>query len=406
MTSAVPTIQWTAAGLVVPTAAAVLAGVQADINAAFGGNLNFTNGQTPQSQLAASWAANINAANAVIAYMVNQMNPLTASGFMQDGIGQIYFMDRNPGLPTVVQCVCTGAVGTVIPVGARAQDTSGNLYVSTAAGTIGSGGTVTIPFQNIVLGPIAAPANTVTGIYLQIPGWDSINNPTAGVIGANVESQAAFALRLAASVAVNSQGALQSIYGAVFNVPDVIDVYCYENDSNVAITVGATNYSMLPNSIYVGVAGGSSAAIAQAIYTKKSPGCNMNGNTTVVVSDTSGYQTPVPTYNITYNALTDVPIYFAVQIQNSAALPSNITTLVQNAIIAQFTGSNGAPRARSGALLLASQYYAPIIAISPNSISLISVLVGLSSPAGLSNVTLGIDQEPTITAANISVALV
>ena len=406
MTSAVPTIQWTAAGLVVPTAAAVLAGVQADINAAFGGNLNFTNGQTPQSQLAASWAANINAANAVIAYMVNQMNPLTASGFMQDGIGQIYFMDRNPGLPTVVQCVCTGAVGTVIPVGARAQDTSGNLYVSTAAGTIGSGGTVTIPFQNIVLGPIAAPANTVTGIYLQIPGWDSINNPTAGIIGANVESQAAFALRLAASVAVNSQGALQSIYGAVFNVPDVIDVYCYENDSNVAITVGATNYSMLPNSIYVGVAGGSSAAIAQAIYTKKPPGCNMNGNTTVVVSDTSGYQTPVPTYNITYNALTDVPIYFAVQIQNSAALPSNITTLVQNAIIAQFTGSNGAPRARSGALLLASQYYAPIIAISPNSISLISVLVGLSSPAGLSNVTLGIDQEPTITAANISVALV
>ncbi len=404
--SAVPQIQWTPTGLVVPTAASVLAGVQADINAAFGGNLNFTNSQTPQSQLATSWAANINAANAALAYFVNNIDPDVASGFMQDAVGRIYFRNRNPGLPTVVQCVCTGAVGTVIPVGARAQDTSGNLYVSTAAGTIGSGGTVTIPFQNIVLGPIAAPANTVTGIYLQIPGWDSINNPTAGVIGANVESQAAFALRLAASVAVNSQGALQSIYGAVFNVPDVIDVYCYENDSNVAITVGATNYSMLPNSIYVGVAGGSSAAIAQAIYTKKTPGCNMNGNTTVVVSDTSGYQTPVPTYNITYNALTDVPIYFAVQIQNSAALPSNITTLVQNAIIAQFTGSNGAPRARAGALLLASQYYAPIIAISPNSISLISVLVGLSSPAGLSNVTLGIDQEPTITAANISVALV
>ncbi len=404
--SAVPQIQWTPTGLVVPTAASVLAGVQADINAAFGGNLNFTNPQTPQSQLATSWAANINAANAALAYFVNNIDPDTASGFMQDAVGRIYFLNRNPGLPTVAQCVCTGAVGTVIPVGARAQDTSGNLYVSTAAGTIGSGGTVTIPFRNIVLGPIAAAANTVTGIYLQIPGWDSINNPTAGVIGANVESQAAFALRLAASVAVNSQGALQSIYGAVFNVPDVIDVYCYENDSNVAITVGATNYSMLPNSIYVGVAGGSSTAIAQAIYAKKSPGCNMNGNTTVVVSDTSGYQTPVPTYNITYNALTDVPIYFAVQIQNSTALPSNITALVQNAIIAQFTGSNGAPRARAGALLLASQYYSPIIAISPNSISLISVLVGFSSPAGLSNVTLGIDQEPTITAANISVALV
>ncbi|MGC8517899.1 MAG: baseplate J/gp47 family protein [Steroidobacteraceae bacterium] len=404
--SAVPQIQWTPTGLVVPTAAAVLAGCQADINAAFGGNLNFTNPQTPQSQLATSWAANINAANAALAYFVNNIDPDVASGFMQDAVGRIYFLNRNPGLPTVVQCVCTGAQGTVIPLGAQAQDTSGNLYVTTAAGTIGSSGNITLPFQNVVLGPIACPANTLTNIYQQIPGWDTINNPTAGVVGANVESQAAFALRRAASVASNSQGALQSVYGAVFNVPDVIDVYCYENPTNVAITVGQTNYSMVANSIYVGVAGGSSADIAQAIYTKKSPGCNMNGNTTVVVPDTSGYQSPVPTYNITFNDLTDVPIYFAVQIQNSASVPSNIVALVQAAIIAQFTGANGAPRARAGAYVLASQYYAPIIAISPGSLSLISVLVGLSSPGTVASVLMGIDQEPTISAGNISVVLI
>ena len=406
MTSAVPTIQWTAGGLVVPTAAAVLAGVQQDINAAFGGNLNFTNGQTPQSQLAASWAANINAANAAIAYMVNQTNPLTASGFMQDGIGQIYFLDRNPGLPTVVQCLCTGAVGTPIPVGAQAQDTSGNVYVCTQAGVIGSSGNVTLPFENIVLGPIACPANTLTNIYVQIPGWDSINNPTAGVLGADVETQTAFEIRREASVASNSQGALQSVYGAVFGVSGVIDAYCYENDSSAAITVGATNYSMVPNSIYVGVAGGEAAAVAQAIYTKKSPGCNMNGNTTVVVTDTSGYQSPQPTYNITYNVLTDTPIYFSVQIQNSSSLPANITTLVQNAIVAQFSGANGAPRARAGANLLASQYYAPVIAIAPGTISVVSILVGLASPGNATNITLGIDQEPTITASNIIVTLV
>ena len=403
--SAVPAIQWSATGLVIPTAAAVLAGVQADINTAFGGNLNFTNPQTPQAQLATSWAANINAANAALAYFVNNINPDVASGFMQDAVGRIYFLDRNPGLPTVVECVCVGAVGTVIPVGATAQDTSGNLYTCTTAGTIGSSGNITLPFQNIVLGPIACPANTLTAIYQQIPGWDTINNPIDGVVGAYVESQAAFALRRAASVAANSQGSLQSIYGAVFGVANVIDVYCYENDTSATVMVGATNYSILPNSIYVGVSGGASADIANAIWTKKSPGCNMNGNTTVTVYDSVNYQEPYPSYTITYNTLTDTPIKFAVQIKNQSSLPANITTLVQNAIIAQFTGANGSPRARAGAYLLASQYYAPIIAISPSTISLISVLVGTSS-ATLSNLLLGIDQEPTITASNIAVTLV
>ena len=403
--SSVPAIQWTATGLVVPTAAAVLAGVQADINTAFGGNLNFTNPQTPQSQLATSWAANISAANAALAYYINNINPDVSSGFMQDAIGRVYFQTRNPGLPTVVQGLCTGQIGTVIPVGAQAQDTSGNLYACTTAGTIGSSGNITLPFQNVVLGPIACPANTLTQVYQQIPGWDSINNPTAGVAGANVESQAAFALRRLASVAANSQGSLASVYGAVFSVPDVIDVYVYENSSNISITVGSTSYSMLPNSIYVGVAGGASAAIAQAIFTKKSPGCNMNGNTPVTVSDTSGYQPPVPTYTITYNTLTDVPIYFSVSITNSSTLPANVVTLVQNAIIAQFTGANGAPRARAGSALLASQYYAPLIALAPTAMQLVSILVGTSSPGNSTNITMGIDQEPTITAANIAVTL-
>ena len=57
MTTNVPAIQFTTAGIVVPEESAILTGVQEDINAAFGGNLNFTNLNTPQGQLASSWAA-------------------------------------------------------------------------------------------------------------------------------------------------------------------------------------------------------------------------------------------------------------------------------------------------------------------------------------------------------------
>jgi hypothetical protein len=401
----VPALQWLPTGLSVPSQAAILAGVISDLQSAFGGNLNFTNLNTPQGQLASSLTAIIANANAAFAYLVTQIDPDVAQSFMQDAIARIYFLNRNPGVATAVQCQCIGVSGTVIPAGAQAVDTSGNVYSCTETGTIPSGGSVTLEFQNVLTGPMACPANTLNQIYQAIPGWDAINNSSAGVIGANVETQAAFALRRAATVAANSQGAGPSVYGAVFQVPNVIDVYYTENDTNVAVSVGSTNYSLLPNSLYVAVVGGNAAAIAQAIYLKKSPGCNYNGNTTVQVTDTSGYQTPVPTYNITFNIPTPTAILFAVQIKFSPLVPMNIATIVQQAIIAQFTGANGAPRARIASLILAADYYEPVLAVIEPSLSLLSIQVGFTT-ANLNYVQMGIDQAPTIFAGNISVALV
>ena len=48
--SSVPAIVFSATGLVLPDESAILAGVQADMNAAFGGNMN-AGLSTPQGQL-------------------------------------------------------------------------------------------------------------------------------------------------------------------------------------------------------------------------------------------------------------------------------------------------------------------------------------------------------------------
>jgi hypothetical protein len=400
----VPQIQWLPTGLVIPTQAAILAGAQADIQAVFSGKLNFVNQSTPQSQLAASLATIVSQCYAALAYFVNQVNPSFASGFMQDALAQIYFLTREAGVPTAVEVQCIGLQGTVIPAGFKGLDTSGNVYICTQSGTIPNSGTITLEFANVVNGPIACPANTLNQIYQALPGLDRINNTLDGEEGAYVETQQEFELRRIASVAANGQGSLPSVYGAVFDIPDVIDVYCTENDTNVPVTVGSTAYSLLPNSIYVGVVGGAAAAIAQAIYTKKSPGCNMNGNTTQTVTDTSGYQEPFPTYTITFNIPTPTPILFAIQIKNAPNVPANIVALGQSAIIAQFTGANGAPRARIASLLVATQYVACILAVAPN-LSLLSVLMGIGT-ANANSVQMGIDQAPTIAAGNISVTLV
>jgi uncharacterized phage protein gp47/JayE len=402
MTTNVPAVEFTDAGLVVPQESDILTGVLADYNDAFGGNLN-TALETPQGQLASSTSAIIAACNALFARFVNQVDPDTADGFMQDGIARIYFLDRSPGAPTNVACACLGAFGTVIPVGAEAQDTSGNRYVCTDGGTIPVSGTTTLNFANVVDGPTPCPASTLTTIYRAIPGWDSINNVADGVLGRFVETRAEFEFRRVNSVALNAHGSKESIYAAVFDVDDVLDVYVTENVTDATVPMGSTNFPVLPHSVYVAVVGGLSQSIGDAIYTKKDLGCNMNGNTPVTVVDES-YTPPQPSYTITFERPDALPILFAVQIAASSLLPGDIVAQVKAAIIASFTGEDGSARIRIGGLILASKFYAPVSAIGPQ-VSILSILIGTVTPT-LTNVTAGIDQSPTVDAADIAVTIV
>lgn len=383
MTTSVPPIVFTPTGLDVPDEADILAGVQADMQAAFGGKLNFgttaqPGGAPPQVQQATSYTAIIADANGVVAELIDQVDPDNATGFMQDAIGRIYFLNRNPGLPTAVQLVCVGALGTVIPVGAQAQDTSGNIYVCTQEGTIGAGGTITLSFANVVLGPIPCPANTVTKIYQGPGSWNTVNNPNPGVPGANVESAADFEFRRQNTVAANGHGSLPSIYGEVFKVPGVIDLYATENVTDDPIEVGSTDYTLVGHSLYVGVVGGDAQAIANAIWTKKNEGSNMNGNTSETVTDDSGYSFPMPSYTITFNRPTATAYAFIVNIVNSAALPATIVQDVQAAITAQFNGTNGSARVRIGSLLLAAAFYGPVATCEGPSIpvQVLSIFIG------------------------------
>jgi hypothetical protein len=415
-TTNVPTPVFTPTGLVLPQEAAILAGVQQDYNAAFGGNLN-PQLTSPQGQLCSSTAAMIANANTVFATFVNQVDPDTATGFMQDAIGRIYFMNRNPAVPTTVNCQCVGAFGTPIPVGALVQDTSGNVYSCTQAGTIPIGGSVTLAFANVVAGPIACPANTVTVIYQGIDGWESVNNSSPGTIGANVESPAAFEYRRKQSVGINAQGSIPAVYAGCFAVPDVIDVFVTQNNTGSIISgaingnPNSTSYPVAPNSIYVAVVGGDAQAVANAIWANTNVGAayqtatGSGGGSLVseTVEDTSGYNNPIPTYTVNFINPGATPIYFAVTLAASALLPANITALVQQAVIAQFTGqTQGSLRERCGAQVLASRYFGPVQAIG-SEVNILTITIGFNSGVGNAALQMGIDQEPTISAGNIAV---
>lgn len=470
----VPSVTFGPTGLVLPAESAILTGVQQDINAAFGGGLN-PGLTTPQGQLASSLAAIIGDCNDLFAQYVNAVDPRYSTGIMQDALAQLYFLTRNPALPTTLQVTCIGLVGVAIPIGALINDTNGNVYACTQAGTIPAGGSITLSFANQVTGPIAVPASV--SIYKSIPGWDTATL-VSGVVGQNVETPSAFEFRRQQSVAINATGSLPSIYANVFAVPGVLDVYVAENTTGVtsgavftgsiatttltvtvadprwssgnqtgAIAVGQMvtgtgvavgtvitalgtgtggtgtytvgisqtvssttltsaigGFPLTQNSIYVAAVGGSASAIATAIWQRKSNGANYNGNTTQTVTDTSGYNIPYPSYQVTFEVPPALPILFSVTLANNSNLPSNIVSLVQAAILNAFVGGDGGSRARIGSTIFASRYYAPIATISPF-VEILSVFIGTTS-ATLNALNVPINNVPTVVAGNISVTLV
>ena len=400
-TTSVPQPTFGPLGFVAPTEQAVLAGVQADINAAFGGVLN-PDLRTPQGQLASSETAVIGYVQDLFLYYCNQVDPAYASGRMQDAIGRLYFMTREPATSSTVVALCSGLTGTLIPVGAQAVDANGNIWLAVQSGVIPSGGSVSLEFQCSVTGPIVCAIGALSAIYQSIPGWDSITNPAEGVLGSLVESRAAFEARRQQSVAINAQGSNASVLAAVLAVPNVIDAYVVDNPSSSPATIGGVTVNA--NSLYVSVAGGASTAIGQAIFAKKGNGCSTQGSSSVTVYDTS-YSAPQPAYTYNYTVPTSTPIYVAVLVANLATVPSNALALVQAAVIAAFTGTDGGARARIGSTLYASRYYAGVNALWPG-VEIVSITIGTTaSPTG-NTTTMTIAQIPTILAAQITLTLV
>lgn len=372
----IPSPTFTDIGFVAPTDASVLAGAQTDIDQACGGGVNPAL-NTPQGQIATSWAASVSEKNSQFVKMANMMDPAFASGRWQDALGRIYFITRKPAIATTVRAVCTGGQGVPIPAGSLAKAQDGNIYTCTDGGTIDQTGSITLTFACNVLGPVSCPAGSLNEIYRSIPGWDTINNLADGTLGQNVESRAEFEERRAQSVAVNSSNRNEAVLGNVLNVANVLDAYVIDNEQSTPQTKGGVTLDA--NCLYVAVSGGADLDVATAIWQKKPPGIPYysGSNTSVIITGSSSlYVPPLPTWTVNFLRPNQTPILFAISILNNSLVPSDAVTQIQNAIIGAFAGADGGTRARIGSTLLALRYSSPIISLGSWA-QIISIQVGM-----------------------------
>ena len=156
-------------------------------NTIFGGNMQ-PDPTTPQGQMITSLVAEVENKNKLINNFINQINPKTNEGIWQDAIANIFFLSRKGAESSIVNCICYGASGTIIPAGSLIKSTNGDLFEAVGSITINISGQGIGTFRSVENGLIPVVENTINEIVSVVSGWDSVNNPTAGTLGPSIFS--------------------------------------------------------------------------------------------------------------------------------------------------------------------------------------------------------------------------
>ena len=182
-------------------------------------------------------------------------------------------------------------------------------------------------FLSLETGPVPCAAGALTQIVSPVSGWETITNGAAGTIGADMESDADLRARRKASLYQGS-GYINSMYRALYYVPNLKSAYIYENKTaNSETTDGIT---IPAHSLYIVADGGTDSAVAQAIFNTKSAGCGLSGTTTATAYDDDGRE-----YSVSFNRPSQVAIDVTVQAQNVSTLsPQTVAQQIKDAVLA------------------------------------------------------------------------
>ena len=392
-----------AVGLVAPSTADIRADVAAMFVAAFTKNglppLN-TEPETPAGQLIDSLTAIIADKDAELLYLANQFNPLTAQGIWQAAIGQIYFLAPTTATNSVAACTCTGLPGTVIGAGSIIQSSADNTqWVALETQPIPSSGSVTVSFQCQEAGQIAASAGTLDKIVTVTPGWDSVTNPTAAVVGTLAETQLAFEKRRYNSVAINARGSINALYSALSAIEGVIDLAVLENNTSSPVTKHGV--SVPGHSVYISIVGGTETDIAAAIYRNKDAGCGTAGNTAISYTDDTIALSP--TYNYYIERPADLTFGVKVTIRDTEQTPADIEQLIKDAVVKNFNGGSTFSRAGTGQTIYSSRFYGDVIAQGANDLVSVQIAAPLSGGSWTTQIDVSADKEPVLSADDVTV---
>ena len=383
-------------GIIQPTASEVRNELADMFTSVFGTDL-VTEPTSPQGQLITSLTTIILEKNAKMMEVINAFNPANAkndkvSGLnWQDAIGNIYLLTRKPATSTSVNCIIGGRSGTVIPATAKAISTNNDIFQISQSVTIPDSGTVTVQFLSVAKGQIPASVNTINRIYTPVVGWDTVNNPSVGILGNDIESRESFEARRKNQLSRYSSSLLDSIKANIAGIDNVTRFKITENDTDQTVSIQSVN--LKPHSIYLVVEGGIDNEIGRAIRVSKSAGCSTNGSRSY--SDEYG--------TLYFDRPQEVPMYVTVNGYYTSTTPDTIKEDIKKVLIDNVLGNDE----RDDALDIAESCFVGRFfnALSGLDVSLSSITVGKSSDSQSGSVSFNLNQVGTLSSANIVVNL-
>lgn len=315
-----------ATGLHIPTYSDILANLVLEAQSIFGQDI-YLGTDSQDYQLISIVSDKINDALQLLQLVYNSRGPATSTGSALDGIVKTNGLARIAATYSTCVLTLSGTAGTEILNGV-AQDIGGYLWDLPASVVIGTGGTVDVSAICQVIGSVQANAGEIRLIYTPTYGLDSITNNAVALKGIDIEADSQLRARQAMSTARPSRTVLEGTKGAIAEVGGVTRFIVYENPTNAADSNGLPAHS-----VTAVVEGGDSAAIAQAIFLKKGPGCLPNGTTIVNVVDVFGQSLAIGYYRPSY-----VDIDVTVNVKQLAGYTTAITDSIKAALVSYLNG--------------------------------------------------------------------
>lgn len=257
----------------------------------YGPDINLSS-DTPDGQMMMIFIQSILDIQDFLTQINTQFDPDQAYGKILDQRVAINGIQRQAGTHTVTNItVVTSQALTLYGLDQNiqevytVQDNSGNKWNLVETSVISGAGSNVLVFQAENPGAVLSIPNTITTPVTVALGVTSVNNPTSyTTLGINEETDYQLKIRRQRSVALSSQGYLQGLIAALENIPGIVSVFVYENDT------GSTDGDGIPShSIWVIVSGSANNAdIANAIYTKRNAGCGMKGDQEFNITQADG----------------------------------------------------------------------------------------------------------------------
>lgn len=270
-----------------------------------------------------------------------------------------------------------------------------NLNVSSSASNESSitgtanitDGYVTVSARSQLKGAYEANAHTIDTITTPVNNWDYVSNLAVATTGTDEETDTEFRTRAALSSIVATGGTAGAIQNAVEDVEGV--TYAQVEQNRTSSTLGG----LAPHSVKLTVDGTFTAQnLINAFGAALGAGINTNGSSSGTYTDEQGISE-----TLYYNTVTQVPLYFIVNLTTTASYPSTGDDDVKQAID-DYIATLG----RDDDVL--NHLVSAAVSNAVTGITAITVLQDTSaSPATSANITIGTTERAVVDQANITV---